>query len=48
MYSFLWQLYKETHDPAFAQVIYHQNGAKLDGLPYDVFCTKPQALPPGS
>ena len=44
MYSFLWQLYKETHDPAFAQVIYHQNGGKLDGLPYDLFCTDPQAL----
>ncbi len=44
MYSFLWQLYKETNDPAFAQVIYHHNGDKLDGLPYDLFCTHPQAM----
>lgn len=44
MYSFLWQLCKATNDPAFAQVIYHQNGDKVDGLPYDLFCTDPAAL----
>jgi hypothetical protein len=44
MYSFLWQLYKATNDPAFAQVIYHQNGDNLDGLPYDLFCTDSQAM----
>ncbi|HWB53565.1 MAG TPA: heparinase II/III family protein [Tepidisphaeraceae bacterium] len=44
MYSFLWQLYKTTNDPAFAQAIYDQNDKKLDGLPYDVFCTDPQAM----
>lgn len=44
MYSFLWQLYKVTNDPAFAQVIYHHNKDKLGGLPYDLFCTDPQAL----
>lgn len=37
MYSFLWQLYKTTKDPAFAQVVYHRNKGKLDGLPYDLF-----------
>jgi oligo-alginate lyase len=44
MYSFLWQLSKATNDPAFAQVIYHQNGDKLDGLPYDLLYADPQAM----
>jgi hypothetical protein len=37
MYAFLWQLYGVTKDPAFAQVIYHRNKHKLDGLPFDLF-----------
>jgi hypothetical protein len=37
MYSFLWQLYDATKDPAFAQVVYHRNKHKLDGLPFDLF-----------
>lgn len=37
MYSFLWQLYESSGDPAFIQVLYHENGKKSDGLPYDIF-----------
>ncbi|MDQ1328096.1 MAG: hypothetical protein QG641_1381 [Candidatus Poribacteria bacterium] len=37
MFTFLWKLYKITDDPAFVQVIYHENGYKTDGLPYDLF-----------
>jgi hypothetical protein len=36
MYSFLWRLYDVTKDPAFAQVVYHRNKNKLDGLPFDL------------
>ena len=44
MYSFLWQLYNATKDPAFAQVVYHRNKGKLDGLPFDLFQTDPEAF----
>lgn len=44
MYSFLWQLHKSTRDPAFAQVVYHRNKGKLDGLPYDLFEADPDAF----
>jgi len=37
MYSFLWQLYGVTHDPAFVQVLYKGNDSRIDGLPYDLF-----------
>ncbi len=42
MYSFLWQLYDITGDPAFVQVLYHENGKKSAGLPYDIFAESPQ------
>jgi len=35
MFTFLWQLYETTHDPAYAQVLYIANGRKLDDLPKD-------------
>jgi hypothetical protein len=44
MYSFLWSLYGVTKDPAFAQVIYHRNKGKLDGLPFDLFQEDPDAF----
>jgi oligo-alginate lyase len=44
MYSFLWQLYGATNDPAFAQVVYHRNKGKLDGLPFDLFQPDPDAF----
>jgi hypothetical protein len=44
MYSFLWQLYGATKDPAFAQVVYRRNKNKLDGLPFDLFEKDPDAF----
>lgn len=41
MYAFLWQLYEITHDPAFVQVLYHANGDRTEGLPYDMFANNP-------
>ncbi|MEA2735001.1 MAG: oligo-alginate lyase, partial [Humisphaera sp.] len=44
MYTFLWQLYQATRDPAFAQVLYQQNDRKIDGLPFDLFQSDPAAM----
>ncbi len=44
MYSFLWKLYEETKDPAFVQVMYHANGRKSEGLPYDIFSSSPEKI----
>ena len=44
MYTFLWQLYKRTNDPAYVQVMAHANGGKVDGLPHDLFAADPEAL----
>ena len=43
IYSFFWQLYGATNDPAFAQVLYKQNDRKIDGLPHDLFFDDPAA-----
>ncbi|MDH7603220.1 MAG: heparinase II/III family protein [Armatimonadota bacterium] len=40
-YSFLWELYEITQDPAFVQVLYRGNGYSVDGLPYDIFAEDP-------
>jgi len=37
MFTFLWQLYEITNDPAFVQVLYRANGKELYGLPHDLF-----------
>ena len=42
MYTFFWQLYEATGDPAFVQVLLHANGGKVDGLPYDLFADDPE------
>ena len=42
MYSFLWQLYMIAKDPAFVQILYHGNGGKTEGLPYDIFSPSPE------
>ncbi|MGB7160606.1 MAG: heparinase II/III family protein [Tepidisphaeraceae bacterium] len=44
MYSFLFSLYGATKDPAFAQVLYHRNKHKLDGLPFDLFQPDPETF----
>lgn len=43
-YSFLWNLYEVTQDPALVQVIYLTNGKKVDGLPHDLFSEDPEAF----
>lgn len=44
MFTFLWQLYELTGDPAFAQVAYRENGGSVDGLPHDLFAEDPAAF----
>jgi hypothetical protein len=44
MYSFLWDLFRATKDPGFAQVIFHRNKSKVDGLPFDLFQENPDAF----
>lgn len=44
MFTFLWQLYEITKDPAFVQILYKANEGKLDGLPNDIFCENPAAF----
>lgn len=41
-YSFFWNLYTVTKDPALVQVMYLSNGSKLDGLPHDLFGEDPE------
>jgi len=43
MYSFLWHLYEATGDAAFIQVLFDANGRTVDGLPYDLFASAPEA-----
>lgn len=47
MYTFLWRMCRLTGDPAFAQVLYRENGAAVEGLPYDLFADDPEALQKG-
>ena len=44
MWTFLWDMYKLTGDPALAQVIYNTNGNTVEGLPYDLFGEDPAAF----
>jgi len=44
MSAFLWNLYELTKDTAFVQALYLNNGAKTDGLPYDLFADDPSAF----
>jgi len=41
MFTLCWQLYKETGDPAYAQIAYRENGNELTNLPYDFFIDDP-------
>lgn len=40
-YSFLWALHEMTGDPVYAQLLYRENGKRLDNLPWDLFCPRP-------
>ncbi len=43
-FSFLWELYEITQDPAFVQVLYRGNGYSVEGLPYDIFAEDPEVF----
>jgi hypothetical protein len=43
-YRLLWDLYESTGDVAFAQTLYHVNNKSLEGLPFDIFGEKPEAI----
>jgi hypothetical protein len=40
-FTFLWRLYKITHDPAYIQALYRANDFRIEGLPYDLFVEDP-------
>lgn len=44
MWTFLWDMYRLTGDPVFAQVVYNANGNSVEGLPYDLFGEDPAAM----
>lgn len=44
MFTFMWDLYGLTQDPAFLQVLYRANDHKLDELPHDIFADDPGAF----
>ena len=41
LFTFLWQLHRETGDPAYAQIAYRENDRSVTNLPYDLFAAKP-------
>jgi oligo-alginate lyase len=41
MFTFLWQLYEATGDPAFVQVLYRANDNSVRELPLDLFAPDP-------
>ncbi|MBM3475807.1 MAG: hypothetical protein FJX75_21275 [Armatimonadetes bacterium] len=43
MFGLLHRLYRQTADPAYAQILYEANGSRVDGLPHDLFCEDPSA-----
>lgn len=43
MYTFLLRLSELTGDPAYAQLVHHANGDKLEGIPGDIFSADPAA-----
>lgn len=47
MWTFLWDVYGLTRDPDFARVLFHANGQKTDGLPYDLFAENPAVVQEG-
>ena len=44
LFQFLWDLYAATGDVGYVQALYHANGGKVDGLPYDLGCADPAAF----
>ncbi len=46
-WTFLWRMFQLTRDPAFVQIVYRENGDKVEGLPYDILIADPQAMQEG-
>ncbi len=44
MFSFFWELYELSGDPAYVQALYLANGSTVDGLPYDLFADDPEGF----
>ena len=44
MFSFFYQLYELSGDPAYVQALYLDNGSSVEGLPYDMFADDPEAF----
>ncbi|MEY2429627.1 MAG: oligo-alginate lyase, partial [Verrucomicrobiota bacterium] len=42
--AFLWQLYRETGDPAYVQTLYSENKGSTKDLPYNLFERDPKAV----
>ena len=47
MYTFLWELYRATGDPAYVQALYQGNDRGVEELPKDLFCADPAAVQRG-
>ena len=43
-YTLMWDLYEATGDKDFARLMYAANGNRVEGIPYDLFADKPEAL----
>ncbi|MCX5759108.1 MAG: heparinase II/III family protein, partial [Candidatus Hydrogenedentes bacterium] len=43
-YTFFWRLYELSHDPAFVQILYRENGDQTADLPHDLFADDPEAV----
>jgi len=43
-YTFFWRLNELTHDPAFVQILYRENGGAVADLPHDLFADDPAAF----
>jgi hypothetical protein len=41
MFTFFMRLYDLTGDPAYVQVLFHENGGKTEGLPFDLLGPDP-------
>ena len=44
LFTFFWQLYQTTGDPAYVQILHRENGDTLEGLPHDLMAPDPEAL----
>jgi oligo-alginate lyase len=48
MFTFFWQLYQATGDAAYVQVLYRENGDRIEGLPHDLYTHDPREISQGT